>query len=243
VQFLDFMTFHGYSSMNGGQNISEGTAIAYVVAENAADLVHGTSQWDVAWGGARYNCRMSSIVSQPAELAIHPSTSGGAVRSVAAEVRMEEPGILVFRYVLEADLSSLRVPQCRAGGRADGLWEHTCFEAFVTAAEPGYHELNFSPSLDWAVYRFTAYREGMSLPKIGEAPEMSVRRSEGGLELRSAVRLGQLAELQDARLLRVALAAIIEDESGGRSYWSLRHPPGKPDFHHSTGFALEVACP
>jgi hypothetical protein len=184
---------------------------------------------------------MSSVVSQPAELAAHPSTPGGAVRSVAVQVRMEVPGILVFRYALDADMSRIRAPRPGGGARADGLWKHTCFEAFVAAAAPGYHELNFSPSLDWAIYRFTAYREGMSLAEIGEAPEISVRRSDQGLELRSAVHLGELTDLRDARLLRVALAAVIEEENGSLSYWGLRHPPGKPDFHHSSGFALEVA--
>ena len=41
----------------------------------------------------------------------------------------------------------------------------------------------------------------------------------------------------------IALAAVIEDENGRLSYWGLRHPPGKPDFHHPNGFALEVARP
>ena len=62
-----------------------------------------------------------------------------------------------------------------------------------------------------------------------------------GLELQSSVRLGHLADLRDARHLRIALAAVIEDEHGRLSYWGLRHPPGKPDFHHPNGFALQVA--
>ena len=53
--------------------------------------------------------------------------------------------------------------------------------------------------------------------------------------------LGDLAALRDAGHWRIALAAVIEDENGGLSYWALRHPPGKPDFHHPNGFALEVA--
>ena len=65
------------------------------------------------------------------------------------------------------------------GDRADVLWQHTCFEAFVApAGAPGYHEFNFSPSLDWAIYRFSAYREGMSPAEIGRSPEIAVRRDE-----------------------------------------------------------------
>jgi hypothetical protein len=178
---------------------------------------------------------MSSIV-----LTAHPSAPNDDVRSLAAQLRAEQPDILVFQYSLVADMSRVRVPPCGASGRADALWKHTCFEAFVAARDaPGYHEFNFSPSRDWAVYRFSAYRKEMSPAEIGRAPEIFVRRRDDGLELESVVRIGHLADL-DVRHLRVALAAVIEDEHGRLSYWGLRHPPGKPDFHHPNGFALEL---
>ena len=47
----------------------------------------------------------------------------------------------------------------------------------------------------------------------------------------------------DIKLLRVALAAVVEDATGDLSYWSLRHAAGKPDFHHSDGFVLELPSP
>src|ERR1700676_4817057 len=148
---------------------------------------------------------MSSIDTQPAVLTAHPSTPNDAVRSLGGQLQAEEPGILVFQYSLDADMSRVRVPLSGAGERADALWKHTCFEAFVApAGAPGYHEFNFSPSLDWASYRFSAYREGMSPAEIGRAPEISVHRSDDGLELRSAVRLGDLAELRYARQVRIA---------------------------------------
>jgi hypothetical protein len=105
-----------------------------------------------------------------------------------------------------------------------------------------YHEFNFSPSLDWAIYRFSAYREGMSRAEIGQAPKISVHRSEKGLELQSVVRLEGLLDLRDARHLRIGLTAVIEEDSGRLTYWGLRHPPGKPDFHHVDGFALDFTC-
>jgi hypothetical protein len=184
---------------------------------------------------------MSSTDKQLTGLVAHPSTPNDAVRSLEVQLRAEEPGILVFQYSLDADMSRVRVPLSGAGGRVDALWKHTCFEAFVAPADaPGYHEFNFSPSLDWAIYRFSAYREGMSPAEIDLPPEISMRRGDHGLELRSTVRLGHLADLRDARHLRIGLAAVIEGEDGRLSYWGLRHPPGKPDFHHPNGFALEV---
>jgi hypothetical protein len=185
---------------------------------------------------------MSSIVTQSAVLTVHPWTPSDAVRSLGVQLRADEPGILVLQYSLDADMSRVRVPLAGAGGRADALWHHTCFEAFVAPADaPGYFEFNFSPSLDWAIYRFSAYREGMSLAQIDGAPEISVRRGDDRLELQSVVRLGHLADLCDTGRLRISLAAVIEEESGRLSYWGLRHAPGKPDFHHPNGFSLEVA--
>ena len=69
------------------------------------------------------------------------------------------PDLLVFQYVLRADMARVRVPQPDTPERADGLWKHTCFEAFISASGlSGYYELNFSPSGQWAIYSFDRYR-------------------------------------------------------------------------------------
>jgi hypothetical protein len=184
---------------------------------------------------------MPTSVAQTAMLTAHPSTPNHDVRSLEVRLRAQEPDFLLFQYLLVADMARVRVPPPGAGGRAEALWKHTCFEAFIAPADAtGYHEFNFSPALEWAIYRFSAYRERMSPAEIGRAPQISVHRGDDGLELQSVVRLGHLADLGDARHLRIALAAVIEDENGRLSYWGLRHPPGKPDFHHPIGFALEV---
>src|SRR5216683_8238558 len=125
---------------------------------------------------------MSSIDTQPAVLTAHPSTPNDAVRRLGVQLRAEKTGILVFQYSLDADMSRIRVPLSGAGERADSLWKHTCFEAFVAPADASsYHEFNFSPSLDWAVYRFSGYRKGMSAAEIGRAPEISLHRGDDGL--------------------------------------------------------------
>lgn len=174
-------------------------------------------------------------------LTVHPSTPSDAVRSLEVALWSEGPDVLAFQYSLLADMSRIRLPAPGTGKRANELWRHTCFEAFVAPeGARTYHEFNFSPSLDWAIYRFGAYREGMSAAEMSEAPNISVLRGEHGLELKSAVRLKDLGELRDAAGLRIALAAVIEEDDGRLSYWGLRHPPGKPDFHHDLGFALDM---
>jgi hypothetical protein len=38
------------------------------------------------------------------------------------------------------------------------------------------------------------------------------------------------------------VSAVIEENSGAKSYWALKHPPGKPDFHHADGFDLTLSA-
>jgi hypothetical protein len=52
--------------------------------------------------------------------------------------------------------------------------------------------------------------------------------------------LNRLPGFQPDVYLSLGLAAVIEDLNGALSYWALKHPPGKPDFHHSDNFALQI---
>ncbi|MGH8276933.1 MAG: DOMON-like domain-containing protein, partial [Steroidobacteraceae bacterium] len=147
----------------------------------------------------------------------------------------------VCHYSLHGEVERLRVPAARAGRHADGLWEHTCFEVFAAApAARGYYEFNFSPSLEWAAYRFDDYRDGMAPASLARAPGLQARKGPDRLELSATVHLEGLADLARAPVLRLALTAVVEDDRGGLSYWALGHPPGNPDFHHPQGFALEL---
>jgi hypothetical protein len=168
---------------------------------------------------------------------------GGPVRSLAVDVRLTSERLLLCHYALEGDLTGLRVPPLRAGRRADALWRHTCFEVFITVpGASGYYEFNFSPSRDWAAYQFEDYRTGMSLATLQRPPDLEVHGRGDRLELTVSVPLAGLELLRGELLLRLALAAVIEAADGRLTYWALQHPPGKPDFHHPHGFALEV-CP
>ena len=40
--------------------------------------------------------------------------------------------------------------------------------------------------------------------------------------------------------LRLGLAAVIEDKARVLSYWALKHPAEKPDFHHADSFVVEL---
>lgn len=124
-------------------------------------------------------------------------------------------------------------------GRADELWRHTCLEVFVAAcASQGYREFNFSPSGEWAMYAFSAYRAGMTVPALGSPPRMHWQRSNGCLELDVSLPAESLPAADGG--FRLALSAVIEEQSGTISYWALNHPAGQPDFHHPGSFVLET---
>jgi hypothetical protein len=184
---------------------------------------------------------MSAADAHWTVLVAHPGTAREPVSGIAVEVRLPTAETLVCNYSLHGDLGRVRISGGRGGHSADGLWQHTCFEAFIAAqGVPGYYEFNFSPTLAWAAYRFADYRDGMAPAELKQAPGLHVKRSAERLELTATVHLAGLAGLRDAAPLRVALATVVEDYRGRLSYWALEHPPGKPDFHHPDNFSIEL---
>jgi len=174
-------------------------------------------------------------------LVVHAPTVGGPIQNFEVDADRQAGGILRLAYQLDADLSQLRLPMSRTPARANNLWRHTCFEAFIaTAGSPGYAELNFSPSGQWAAYTFTGRRTGMRTPPLEAAPPAAWQRTDGRLELHVEIRLDGLLSAPRGSALRLALSAVIEEESGTISYWALRHPEQQPDFHHPGGFVLEL---
>jgi len=185
---------------------------------------------------------MTPFKSEWTALTCYPTTLSDAVRGIDIRVQREPSGSLILRYVLRAKMLRVRVPPTERPARADGLWAHTCFEAFIAPAGAGvsYYELNFSPSRQWAIYSFEAYRQGMSPTDVTASPELTVRDFDDRLELDATIALGDLKALQPARILKLGVTAVVEDDNGRLSYWALKHAPGKPDFHHTDGFVLEL---
>jgi hypothetical protein len=177
------------------------------------------------------------------EVALIPYSEprSNAVRSVRARVARTADGILTVRYFLEGDLDRLRVPHARESRITEQLWEHTCCEIFVAReGSPAYHELNLAPSGEWAAYAFVRYRDGGILAEEALNPRIAVRRTAEGLALDASVHLGGLSRTYLGARLALGLSAVIEDDAGSLSYWALRHPAERPDFHHPDSFALEL---
>jgi hypothetical protein len=191
----------------------------------------------------------------------HPDTPCDPLAGIDIELARLAPLVLDVRYVLRGavDKISLRTPD------GEELWRHTCFEAFLRVeGEEEYLEYNVAPSGLWNVYSFRGYREGRERGRWPALSRLDVDRRTRPLTaekraryeasgLDSAERFGPTyftlkAQLAlplslDVALHRpwlVGLSTVVEERNGRISYWALAHPPGDPDFHHPSCFALRL---
>ncbi|MDR1276519.1 MAG: DOMON-like domain-containing protein [Candidatus Accumulibacter sp.] len=173
----------------------------------------------------------------------HPCAPLSEGVSLEAACERSRTGAWEFRYLLRAEGAAFTLlaplfSLCtdRTLRRADRLWEHTCFEAFLASANRSdYREFNFSPSGDWAAYDFSDYRQGRADAAVG-APKIRASVRPPWLELRAVVAHGDGAAFSDET--RVGLSAVVETP-GGLTYWALRHVGEHPDFHRRDGFLCE----
>lgn len=176
-------------------------------------------------------------------LKLHPDSRCMAATGIDVDATRPSPGELQLRYTVTGNMGDLCLPPVAAPTRTDGLWQHTCFEAFLRASPGGaYYEFNFAPSTQWAAYRFSDYRTGMSVAGEISTPRIEAKSESDSYELRAALTLDGLPHLPGDALWQVGLSAVIEETNGRKSYWALAHPPGEADFHHSDCFALDLAA-
>lgn len=172
-------------------------------------------------------------------LKAHPAHPPLAVKNIEARVIGFDANWLRLRWRIEG-AAKLVVPMFAGKGRADGLWQTTCFEAFLRPkGGESYVELNVSPSERWAAYDFNSYRNGMAERPFPHEPQCSIRVGTDLTIFDAAVPSAGLPPLPAA----MALTAVIEEEGGVRSYWAMAHPPEKPDFHDASCFAAVLEPP
>jgi hypothetical protein len=178
------------------------------------------------------------------DLKCHPSTRAAAVRSIQVLVRRSTRAELKLTFRLDGDVSRIRIPAPVMPRIGTELWRHTCFEAFIAVeGQSAYHEFNFAPSCEWTVYALSDYRKGSPLADETMRPDIVVRSTQSRLELDAEVPLDRLSAIPPGAPLRLGLNAVIETIDGKLSYWALRHPAGKPDFHDADSFALLLEPP
>jgi len=166
----------------------------------------------------------------------HPDWPPERVSAVEVDVMLDSGDDIMLDFRVEPR-EALLMPPWRENVRADRLWETTCFELFVRPNDgTGYFEFNFSPSTQWAAYRFTGHREGMEPLALGLDPIVGRGLEDDPDLLHVDLDLGFFPNVAG----RMGISAIIEEVGGRRSYWALAHGPGEPDFHHLDCFRLEL---
>ena len=174
----------------------------------------------------------------------HPRTPHAGI-DVATEIMVEAGNVLVVDYRIRGDLQQLRVPGTPLD--PERLWQHSCCELFVAPLEDErledgrlderYVEWNVSPTGQVARFEFAAYRRRASR-SVGAPTEAEVSVTIRPDELALRARVPRETHFGDS--LRISLTAVLEDATGGLSYWAMRHPRDRADFHDRGGFALAL---
>ena len=173
-------------------------------------------------------------------LRTHPQTHCCVAIQIEAALTCSKSFCLELSFVVTGQqLKELSIPPPAISKRADNLWRHTCFEAFIQTTQTEYYEFNFAPTMAWAAFRFTGYRRGKSLAEI-PIPAIAVHSDLGRYSLQASLNLESLY-LPEQPLWHLGVSAVIEDKSGRLSYWALAHASDKPDFHRSESFVYEFS--
>ncbi|MCU0530111.1 MAG: DOMON-like domain-containing protein [Cyanobium sp. Prado107] len=176
----------------------------------------------------------AELVPHAGQAALPEASQGSGLRIHARAERFGAE--LRLTYGLTGPLETLRIPRPQPEPqRRDGLWQHTCLEAFLAVAgQEGYWELNLAPSGHWNLYRLDGYRRNLRPdPRLTALP-LELRHSPETFRLGASLPLPP--PLTEAEELELALTAVLEHADGGLSYWALAHPPGEADFHWRGGW-------
>ena len=181
----------------------------------------------------------------PITLHCHPATPAPMVRALEARAAFNPDGSLTLAYRLWGDTVRLAIPQPQPPTAKDSLWEHTCFEAFIgIRGHSAYREFNFSPSSQWAAYAFFDYRQRDEAFVCKTAPIITSQLFAGRFELIATIPASALPH--NPETLEIGLSAVVEAADlvdGRHSYWALKHPAERPDFHHRDAFSLILNQP
>ena len=172
-------------------------------------------------------------------LTAHPAHPPLEIAQIEARIIGRDASWLRVRWRVEGS-QKLVVPPFAGKGRADELWQTTCFELFLKPGDgASYVEINLSPSERWNAYDFEAYRWGMTERPFPREPECTLRLGSSFAIFDAAIPAAGLPDAECA----MGLCAVIEEQGGVKSYWALAHPDAKPDFHAPACFAATLPAP
>jgi hypothetical protein len=162
---------------------------------------------------------------------LHVACDLGPIRAVTASITATAQGCEA-EFRLDGHIPAIKLPRPATPARCDNLWQTTCFEIFwQPIGGTAYREFNLSPSGQWAAYDFDSFRDGMRDAPV-DAIALACSHDDAGLILKASI----AADLPDPA--QVALNAVVEHADGGKQYWALAFPPGRPEFHSEANRTL-----
>ena len=166
---------------------------------------------------------------------------------IEGTIQREEDTLSIV-YRLSGDIDKVVLPELNStDSRAEKLWEETCFELFLGAGlerakDLLYREFNLSPSGAWNVLTLQGYRYATKEEPSFEALPFTVEKQEDALKVKADINISSLAEASQPLRLGVSAVLLVKDGSGEakETFWAIKHPASKPDFHHPNSFALSL---
>lgn len=182
----------------------------------------------------RSSSDLATLPAPALALQVHPASAWHpdltVMASLALAGTLDGPALLID-YRIHGDLNDLKIPPPTDPVATDGLWQHTCAEAFLGLAQASaYREFNFSPSSQWASYAFEdeRVRASASVPVGHACPAVSCSATSDTLRVLALIP----APLWPAPgPCLIGLTTVLEHQDGRLSYWALAHPKDRPDFH------------
>jgi hypothetical protein len=176
-----------------------------------------------------------TLVQHPATAPARPAFQVWA--SVDHVAKLSDTATTNIWFGIGAPASRFAIPKLSEPWRADGLWETTCFEAFLQVeGQPGYREWNFAPAGNWQAYDFTGYRQGRDRADAGAPPYI---RMEDNFTWWT---VGATIAVEARYEWKLGLSVILEEKDGRKSCWALAHPDSeRPDFHLPDCFVGRLA--
>ncbi len=160
--------------------------------------------------------------------------------SLEAEIHLAGPE-LVLEFSLTDPQGLFELPKTTAEwsgsqvARQDGLWQTTCFEAFLQpSGQSKYYEFNFALNPAWNSYEFATYREPQP-PKA--TADFNLRAVSWSSEQKHLI--VRLENQSGVTKFHAGLTAILQEKSGIKHYYAAAHRGPKPDFHLPESFILQ----
>jgi len=156
---------------------------------------------------------------------------------------------LKVSFRITGPISELLWPKERTSNeleRGHQLWQHTCFELFVSSSQsPAYCEWNFSSTKQWDHFHFDSYRQTSNSQQIVNAIQKIDFKKTANSALIDVeidlLKIPTLAKiLSNGETIFVSTTVVLENKKSEKSYWALSHQDSQPDFHNKNSFIAKI---